>query len=207
MLLTLDHLAIAAKDLSSGVNHVQKQLSVSPPFGGEHALMNTHNHLMKLGTDEFLEVISINPAAPKPERPRWFALDHFNDDTPRLITWVTRTDNFDAAMDATQSLNWQALTVSRGELTWRIAVPEDGSLPFDGVFPTIIEWPMRPLPGSKMADFNCSLKKLQITHPEAHKLEAHLLPLIDDQRITITQGESARISALIDTPDGPRELT
>jgi len=206
MLLTLDHLAIGAKDLSSGVNHVEQQLSVSPPFGGEHALMNTHNHLMKLGTDEFLEVISINPAAAKPKRPRWFALDDFNDDTPRLVTWVARTDNFDAAMDATQFLNWQALTVSRGELTWRIAVPEDGSLPFDGAFPTIIEWPMRPFPGSKMADFNCSLKKLHITHPDARMLEAHLSPLISDQRITITQGEATVMSALIETPGGSRTL-
>lgn len=206
MLLTLDHLAVAAKYLTPGVNHVSEQLSVTPPFGGEHALMNTHNHLMKLGTDEFLEIISINPAASVPERPRWFALDEFNEDTPRLITWVARTDDLDAALNATHFINWQALTVSRGELTWRIAVREDGSLPFDGAFPTIIEWPMRPFPGSKMTDFDCSLNALHITHPKADKLVELLSTLIDDHRISITQGEETVLSAVIDTPGGPRKL-
>ena len=207
MLLTFDHLAVASNSLPQGVEHIQQQLGVTPPVGGEHAVMNTHNHLMKLGHDEFLEVISINPARPAPDRPRWFALDEFNEDTPRLVTWVARTDDLDAALNATRFIDWRALEVSRGELTWKIAVPDDGSLPFDGAFPTIIEWPMRPFPGVNMADFDCALGTLQITHPEADRLRDLLLPLIDKNRLSIRTGETVRLSASIDTPDGKRILT
>ena len=75
MTLTLDHLAISATDLASGVAHVESVLGVALAGGGEHAHMSTHNRLLHLG-DIYLEVIAINPAAPAPAWPRalWPAL-------------------------------------------------------------------------------------------------------------------------------------
>lgn len=49
--------------------------------------MGTHNLMLRLGDSSYLEIIAINPAAPAPGRPRWFALDRLaGDGSPRLAT-------------------------------------------------------------------------------------------------------------------------
>ena len=75
MTTNLDHLVVGAASLEQGVTYIQEQLGVAIPKGGEHPLMGTHNHLMQLGNDVFLEVIAVNPDAPTPDRPRWYGLD------------------------------------------------------------------------------------------------------------------------------------
>ncbi len=62
----LDHLVVAAKGLRQGVEYIRKELGVDMPFGGEHPKIGTHNHLIQLGDDVFLEVIAINPDLPAP---------------------------------------------------------------------------------------------------------------------------------------------
>jgi len=94
----MDHIAIIAPSLEDGVEYVRQTLGVSPQAGGEHPRMGTHNCLLKLGEKFYLEVISINPNAPHPNRPRWFQLDE--PDPSRLIrlaTWIARTDDIYAA--------------------------------------------------------------------------------------------------------------
>jgi hypothetical protein len=85
--------------LEVGVEYVRQTLGVSPQVGGEHPRMGTHNCLLKLGEKFYLEVISINPNAPRPNRPRWFQLDK-PEPSIRLATWIARTDDIYAATTA-----------------------------------------------------------------------------------------------------------
>lgn len=71
----LDHIVVAAASLKQGVDYIRERLGVEIPAGGKHALMGTHNHLMRLGGTCFLEVIAVDPQAPRPERTRWYTLD------------------------------------------------------------------------------------------------------------------------------------
>ena len=108
--------------------------------GGRHALMGTHNRLMALGEETYLEIIAIDPEAPPPARPRWFALDapamrRAWTRGPALVHWVARTDDIDAARRPLRELVGEVLALSRGDYRWRIGVPADGSLPAGGAFP------------------------------------------------------------------------
>src|ERR1700739_2059301 len=97
----LDHIVITAPTLALGVDFVRQTLGVTPQMGGEHPRMGTHNYFLKLGEKIYLEVIAVNPNAPSPQRPRWFALDQVGpDELPRLATWVARTDDIKAAVSA-----------------------------------------------------------------------------------------------------------
>src|SRR5437868_3297281 len=44
----LDHIAVTAPDLDRGAAYVSDILGVAPAGGGEHALMATHNRLLRL---------------------------------------------------------------------------------------------------------------------------------------------------------------
>ena len=176
ILLQLDHFTVAAESLRAGVAHAEAALGVSIPFGGVHPLMGTHNHLLRLGEALFLEIIAPDPAAGPLPRRRWFSLDDTKRRaelavSPRLLTWVVATDDIEAALRQVPHAAGPAVTLTRGDLKWLISVPPDGAMPFDGAFPTLIEWPRGPHPASRMPDLGCSLVALEIAHPEAETIE------------------------------------
>lgn len=155
MVTTLDHLVIAARTLDEGLAWCEATLGVVPTQGGRHDFMGTHNRVLSIATAAwplaYLEVIAIDPAAPAPGRPRWFALDRF-DGPPRLHHWVARCDDVDAARAAIIATGepdpGRVIDAARGTLRWRITVPDDGAL----VAPTLIQWasphPVQAMPAS-----------------------------------------------------------
>ena len=206
MNLALDHLAVVAGNLDEGCEYVKECLGIDVPFGGEHSRMGTHNCLAKLGNDEFIEVIAINPKAPKPQRPRWFNLDHHGHRPPFLAHWIARTDNINSTLANIDAPVGKPLECVRGNLIWQLSVPDDGSFAFDGAFPSVIEWPMRPYPGQSMHDVGCVLQNLTIIHPNHIELQQALQPHLNDERIQIIHGASVKLNATVHTPTGVRSL-
>ena len=207
----LDHLTVAALTLEQGVVHVERALGVIMPPGGAHPVMGTHNHLMRLGSGIFLEVIAPD-ATLTPQRARWFGLDDPRmrqrlKNSPQLISWVVRIPDLAQALREVDAAIGEAVLVTRGSLTWLMSMPRDGSTPFDGAFPTLIEWPSGPHPSSRMADFGCRLQRVSIEHPEGARLVKALGQILVDDRVVISTGATARIQATIGTPSGRRELT
>jgi hypothetical protein len=95
----LDHLVVVAPTLSAGAEWVRETLGEAPEEGGSHPRMGTHNALLRLAEDVYLEVIAIDPDAPAPSRPRWFGLDRVGpNDPPRLAAWVARTNDLHGAV-------------------------------------------------------------------------------------------------------------
>ena len=201
-----DHIAVSAENLKDGVEYVEECLGVRIPYGGAHPIMGTHNHLMRLSNDTFLEIIAIDPDAALPERPRWFNLDNFSGD-PRLTVWVLGTTDLTEALQSLPLSIGRKTRITRGDLEWHISVPEDGSLPYDGAFPVLIEWPSaRVHPASNMADLGCRLDALEITHPEGAYIGDTLSEHFVGDTVTISTGPMVKMEAAIQTPNGIRHI-
>lgn len=198
-MLRLDHVAVACMALPEGVALTESALGVPLAPGGEHAAMGTHNRLLSLGDAEYLEVIAINPAAPHPGRPRWFDLDRFTG-PPQLASWVCACDDMAAALAACPAGSGEPMDLARGDLRWQMAVPQDGRLPFDGVFPALIRWPGAH-PAPRLPDHGLRLTALRLSHPQAGALRAALAAVIGDPRIGVTEGPPG-LSATLTTPHG-----
>jgi hypothetical protein len=210
-LLQLDHITIAADSLADGVAYVEAALGVRIPFGGTHPLMGTHNHLLRPGDTLFLEIIAPDPAAGPLPRRRWFSLDDPKlrgelSPSPRLLTWVLAADDIEAALREVPHAAGPAVTVTRGDLKWLISVPSDGSMPFGGAFPTMIQWPRGPHPASRMPDLGCSLAGFEIAHPEAERIGRWLQPYLADPRVRFVAAEQPSLRATTRTPQGERRL-
>lgn len=205
----LDHLVVAAQTLQQGVSYLEEQLGVTVPVGGAHPLMGTHNRLMRLGSGVFLEIIAIDPDASPPDRPRWYALDEpvMQDrlaTRPRLITWVVRADDILSAVESSAISPGPVIEGRRGDLVWQITVPEDGSMPEGGLFPTLIQWPGKLNehgPAPKMADLGCSLSKLTVYSPEPSRLSQALQSIGAAGLVEVATG-SPTLVAVIDCPKG-----
>ena len=206
----LDHIVIAARNLQQGVDYVRETLGVDIPIGGKHQAMATHNHLMQLGNDSYLEVIAIDDNARAPARPRWFGLDSARmraalDERPRLITWVMNTPDL-GRLAATAGFDIGTPTaLSRDGLSWEIALPDDGRLLGDGMLPYCIQWHSSPHPSRGMADLACSLQALTVYHNRPDWLKERLEAIGASHLVeieTLSENAAPCLCATVDTPGG-----
>lgn len=204
MTLRFDHIAISAETLEAGVEFVEAALGVRLAGGGQHPHMSTHNRLLGLG-DLYLEVIASDPSAPKPKWPRWFDLDNFSG-PPRLTNWVAEADELEAALTLAPSGSGIPVDLQRGNYRWRMAVPADGKLPFDGAFPALIQWLGDLHPAQNLPEADVRLTLLEIAHPEAAALREAVSRQLTDPRVVILQGPVKALSASFSTPHGTRRL-
>ena len=200
----LDHLAVAAKTLEAGRAHLEEMLQVQLQPGGQHEYFGTHNMLLGLEDGLYLEVIAIDPAALPPTYPRWFDLDRFAGG-PRLANWICRTDTLSRALKAHENAG-EPVALARGDLRWQMAVPRDGILPFDNMFPALIEWQQGGHPAERLSASGCRLERLVISHPDAATLQSELALSLRDDRVAFEPGKPA-LCAEFTTPNGPRVLT
>jgi hypothetical protein len=207
----LDHLVVAAATLELGEDHVESLLGVRPQRGGRHVAMGTHNSVLRLGPRTYIEVIAIDPDGAAPTRPRWFALDSEAlrarlAEAPRLIHWVARTDDIDAARRACPIDPGDVHLMKRDTLSWRITIPADGHLPGAGILPTLIQWADERHPTDAMPESGIRVAALAGAHPEPGAMHAALAALSLGETIKVTFAVTPRLATMLQTKRGPVTL-
>ena len=206
----LDHLIVTAPNLKSGVEWVRDTLNATPEYGGMHPRMGTHNCLLSLDDQTYLEVIAPDPNAPQPNRPRWFELDSLERDSPpRLAAWVARTDDIKLTASASTEPLGVIEPMSRGDLNWLITVTDDGALTFGGIAPILIEWPTQVHPSAGMRDSGCQLLQLELHHPEAQRAGDMLQSIGIESKVSLkplASGLAPRLVVRIRTAQGDKTL-
>jgi len=210
----IDHLVIGAGDLAQGIAYVKQFLGVDIPYGGVHTKMGTHNHLMRLGNDIFLEVIALNPDMESPQTPRWFGLDDPRvrnqiRKKPALLNWVVNTKNIKGLLRQANVSFGKAQLISRGNLNWYFGLPRDGRLLAGGMLPYALEWQTDCHPSTNMADTGCRFQRIEIHHPNPTWLKT-ILASIDAENLADIHGlpdnSTPYLIAYIDTPSGVKLL-
>lgn len=210
----IDHLVIGAPNLKKGIYFVKETLGIDIPFGGVHMQMGTHNHLIQLGNDIFLEVIAINPDIEPPKAPRWYGLDdpfirRQIEQQPILLTWVVNTHNINEFVQKASISFGKPELISRGKLSWYFGLPADGRLLAGGMLPYVIEWQSSSHPASSMSDAGCRFQSLEIHHPCPEWLltvleSINALNLV--KVYALPKNELPHLIAYINTPSGEKKL-
>lgn len=214
MSVEVDHLVVAAASLEQGAAWCEATLGVTPGPGGQHALMSTHNRLLRVARSPqysrtYLEIIAIDPDAPDPGRARWFGLDDPALQAalarqPQLLHWAAGTRNLDmhrwglvaSGHNPGTTLHAQRDTPA-GRLQWRIVVRDDGRLLCDGALPTLIEW-AGPHPVDTLPDSGLQLQQLIV-----RGLPAQAAAVLQPQGVQREAGAGPVLEALFSTPRGP----
>lgn len=202
----IDHFAIGAASLDQGVVAMRSALGVEVPAGSKHVAMSTHNCVMQAGNESFFELIAIDPDAPDPGRVRWFTLDDPRTqarlaERPRALCWVVGTDDLDGVIAASPVDLGEIVDFQRGDRTWRLTVPRDGSLPEGGLIPAFIAWSPGPHPSTGQQDLGVRLKIVNLTHPDPDTLRAVFEALKISHLAQIEEGDRA-LAFTLETPNG-----
>jgi len=211
----VDHLVVAAATLEQGAQWCEATFGVAPGPGGAHALMGTHNRLLRLDGRHFsrcyLEIIAVDPRAAAPGRARWFDLDDPRLRAaialePRLVHFVARCDQAGHAVDALRQRGIDPGELVRAErpaagglLQWDITIRADGQRLHHGTVPSLIEWngmhPADAMPASGL-----ELLALVARHPDPDALQA-AHAAIGLQGVGVREGEAALVATFA-TPAG-----
>lgn len=202
-----DHLVLAAATLADGIDYVASLTGVVAHPGGKHDWMGTHNALIKLGDKLYLEIIAVDPDARKPARPRWFGLDGVAlqselTESPRLVHWVARTSDIEAAVHATDVDVGTVHAASRGDYRWRITVRDDGALPAGGLVPSLIQWDVPVHPADRLPPSPLALVELAGSHPEPESIRRSLAALGLERALRVSFDRETRLVAMLRGPRG-----
>ena len=169
----LDHIVLGCNSLQEGTDYVEKKLGLSLSKIGYHHHMGTHNRVIKIGENIYLEVIAIDPKANKPQHFRWFNLDNKKQQarlkkSPQIIGYVIENQN----PDMLKFYN-PFFEASRGNYCWEFAMPKsDDTLINDeliesGLVPSLIKWKSKK-PVYKMLNNHFELEKIKIELTQNH---------------------------------------
>ena len=163
----IDHIVFAASSLEKGTSFIENYLQTKLSDIGHHEFMGTHNRVLKIGKNTYLEVIAIDPKAASPRYIRWFGLDDFKlqeklKQKPQLIGYVIETYNKNIFKHYLPFFKAQ-----RGDYKWNFAIPKSlnnelySGIVDSGMMPSIINWDSQS-PIHKMKDSRFELESLEI---------------------------------------------
>ena len=163
----LDHIVFGAKSLEEGTNFIEKKIDIKLSDVGYHDFMGTHNRVVKVDKDIYLEVIAIDPSSKSPNQNRWFNLDNpilqkKLEYSPQMIGYVIETKDKEILKHFCAPIH-----ASRGNYKWDFAIPNLESNFFNkelienGIIPSLINWESNK-PVHEMKNNQLSLNKIEI---------------------------------------------
>lgn len=204
----LDHLVYAVPDLNDACDELERDWGIRPSRGGQHAAWGTHNALLDLGDERYLEIIGRALELRPPSDARPFRLDTL--ETAHLVTWALRVSRIDdhvtrarhRGYDPGSAAPMSRVTPSGGRLTWKLT-RVDLSAEY-GLVPFLIEWGATPHP-SVAAAGGCRLIAFHAEHPIPPRVRTMLAAL--DANLEVRGSPRSRLVASVLTPRGVKELS
>ena len=166
----LDHIVFGANTLEKGTKFVESILQAKLSDIGYHNDMGTHNRVIKISDEVYLEVVAIDPNMENSKYRRWFNLDNPNlqlklEKSPQIIGYVVENNNripikyYDPFFNA-----------SRSNYRWQFSMPNyrsnilDSEIIETGIIPSLISWKSKK-PIHQMESNQFELIKFEIELP------------------------------------------
>ncbi|MBI2965018.1 MAG: VOC family protein [Chloroflexi bacterium] len=205
--LTLDHVVYGTRDVARSVHELERLLGVRAAPGGRHPGRGTHNALMSLGGERYLEIIGPDPAQPGFQGILPFGLDDLTD--PKIVTWAAKAPDLEARVYAARAQGYdpgEILPRSRElpngtVLKWRLTAA--GESHPNWLVPFLIDWGDSPHP-SRTAPAGLTLERLRAIHPDPEGTRKLLEAL--GVELEIERGSSVQLIAHINAVRGAVEM-
>lgn len=204
----VDHVIWAVSDLDEGIAIIEERTGVHAIVGGVHPGRGTRNALISLGERHYLEILSTDPAQPEAKNDNVDFVKSLTE--PKILGWAAGTRDISAIEKKIREANIEMMGPEAGSrkkpdgttLEWRsIAVGgHDGT-----VVPFVIEWGENSIHPSEDSPKGCTLRELQLAHPNPGDVN----PFLEAMGLAIraTKGPEPTITAILDSPKGQVVLT
>ncbi len=142
----LDHIVFGSLTLEEGTEFIENILQAKLSDIGYHKDMGTHNRVIRIGKNVYLEVVAIDPKIRILNDRIWFNLDNPNlqsklKKSPQIIGYVIESKN----INITKYYD-PFFRASRNNYEWHFAMPTfrnnilDSEIIETGIIPSLITW-------------------------------------------------------------------
>lgn len=203
---TLDHIVLGASDLERGVAWLEERTGVRAVFGGAHPGRGTHNALVQLGSQTYLEILAPDPK--QPPQSRYPNLPDLRE--PRLIAWAARTSDIEGQARTSREAGFEIIGPEGNSRTrpdgrilrWRFFRLQNDR---GGLLPFFIEWSRDSVHPSEDAPAGCRVARFSLQSQVHEELSKTCRDL--DVDVAVERGEHSGVRARISCPNGEVELT
>ncbi|MBS1811546.1 MAG: VOC family protein [Acidobacteria bacterium] len=198
----VDHLLLGVPNLEEGIAWVEAKTGVKAVLGGRHPGLGTHNALLSLGQQQYLEIIAPDPTQTT-LAPQFAFLQLAT--TPRLLTWAAKTNDIEALAAKAHAANFELDGPREGArsrpdgklLRWKtLFIKSEFSL----LIPFFIEWNPESLHPAEDSPIGCRLQGFALECPEPQNLRASLAKL--GIAAQVYRSRESRPKAILATPRG-----
>ena len=171
----LDHIVFGALTLDEGTEFVESILKSKLSDIGYHKDMGTHNRVIRISDEVYLEVVSIDPQKSNLKNRKWFNLDNSNlqsklKNSPQIIGYVIEKN--DISISKYYDPFFEA---SRASYRWQFAMPTyqnnilDSEIIEMGIIPSLICWKSKkPIYQMKKNQFELISFEIEISETQQH---------------------------------------
>lgn len=204
----IDHIAYAVPDLAKGCKDLEEKLGCQVIIGGRHLNNGTHNALVNLGNEIYLELLAIDQENIDIQAPRWMGVDIITE--PRVTRWAIKSDDLTSELANLKKYNEglaQSFEGSRKKqdgtiLRWHMALPLPS--PEIELAPFAVDWKDSIHPTKSLPD-ECELIGIEFKDPNPSAIH-ELFSTLDIER-PVMQSDRPEIKLIIKSPNGIVELS
>ncbi|WP_158847817.1 VOC family protein [Saccharothrix deserti] len=203
--MRIDHIIYAAPDLEAAVADLGTRLGVHAAGGGQHPGQGTHNKLLALGPETYLEIVAPDPDQPEPAGPRPYGVDGVT--RGGLVGWALGCDDIADALGKARADGFDPGDVIEGHrsaptgtlLRWHLT----RNALTAGVIPFLISWGDTPHPAAS-APAGLVLESLHVEHPDPASVTGPLHAL--GARVEVRPAPKPALVVRVQGPSGSTEL-
>lgn len=203
--LRIDHIIYAAPDLEAAVDDIHGRLGVRAAGGGQHTGQGTHNKLLALGSQTYLEIIAPDPRQSAPAAPRPYGVDGIAH--PGVVGWALACDDIEDALRRARANGFDPGDVVEGHrqtdtgdvLRWRVT----GNALSAGIVPFLISWGQTQHPATA-SPAGLTLESIHVEHPDPDRVLADLHAL--GARVEVRPASESAVVVRLNGPNGRHEL-
>jgi len=203
MIENIDHIVYAVANLEHGIERFTKATGLEVYPGGEHPDWGTHNALVRIGEQTYLEFLAKNKSAEPMHSQTWMGLDILEED--KITRWALATNDVEREARFLKKYDEKLSTIGIGS-----RASKDGSTlnwlmtnvlpsPEVEVAPFLLDWKNSKHPTVGLP-LDCSIKSFIIEHPESELLKKLLEKL--DCPIEVYSANESSLKLVLDTPKG-----
>lgn len=203
--LRLDHLIIGVADLDESLKQFEALTGIRPVYGGKHPDIGTHNALISLGENKYLEIIAPQPGGKVADFVQF--LHDIKGFSP--VMWAVTTEDMTRTVDRLATAGYQTLKPAAGlrkrenglMLNWTV-LNMAPSAPKGSPF--FIEWGENSTHPASSSPKGCEIQSFKIKTPEPEKLSRFIE--VTGLTVPVEQADALGFSVSLNCPYGIIQL-
>lgn len=203
MMKSIDHIVYCCLNLEETMRDLFQQYGIESIYGGKHVEQGTHNALVNIGNNCYLEILALDPENTQDFDARWMGVDVI--EQPRVTRWALKSDDIQRDVISLKNKNPLLGNIKTGMrrkedgsiLKWQLSMPL--AQPKIEALPFLIDWQgsVHPTAGIEQST---SLHRLLIRHPDPDYLKVVFEKL--NANVEIEQSDEIEIIVELMTPKG-----